>query len=389
MTILAIETSCDETAVSILDCHGPTQFPKFKALGNALYSQVKLHRKYGGVYPNLAKREHAKNLIPLLEEVLKEAKFFKPTKSSKKPTAKIEKILEREPELLKNLLKLVTKIEKPPIDAIAVTFGPGLEPTLWVGVNFAEALGVIWNLPVIPVNHMEGHFVSVLYNSKLRTPVRYPAIALLISGGHTQLVLSEKPLKYKIIGETRDDAVGEAYDKVARMLSLPYPGGPQIYKLAQEMRSKRAESKYLLPRPMLNSDNFDFSFSGLKTAVLYTLRKEKKITSTIKKHIARAFEDAVTDVLIEKTRKAVEKFRPKSLIVAGGVIANEEICRAFESLAKKTGVKLYIPEKKLSTDNSIMIAMAGYIHIKNKPSLLRSPRNRKMRIMASGNAELH
>src|SRR3989344_1760152 len=229
MIILSIETSCDETAVSLLQISGSPTSPKIKILGNALYSQVKIHEKYGGVYPNLAKREHQKNLIPLLKKVLKESGSFEPTTRNQRPTNKLQKILEREAELLEQFLNFVLKIKKPRIDAIAVTEGPGLEPALWVGINFARALGEVWNVPVVPVNHMEGHFMSVLWTDiadqrrknadkrrKKKRRINYPVLALLISGGHTELVYSKIPHKYRILGETRDDAVGEAFDKVAR-----------------------------------------------------------------------------------------------------------------------------------------------------------------------------
>lgn len=386
MIILSIETSCDETAVSIIEAKGSNSNPSFKILGNALYSQAKLHEKYGGVFPNLAKREHAKNLIPLFKKVLEEAGFLSTQKKAKKNNIKkIKKILEREPELSKNFVNFIPKIEKPPIDLIAVTYGPGLEPALWVGINFAKSLAHFWNIPVVPVNHMEGHIVSVLLgrNTKKRK-IEFPAIALLISGGHTQIVYAQKPLKYKIVGDTKDDAVGEAYDKVARMLGLPYPGGPQIAKLAKESRNKKQKTKFILPRPMINSGDFNFSFSGLKTSVLYALQKEKRITNTTKKQMARAFEDAVLDVLSSKTQKAIETFKPKTLVVAGGVIANEEIRKAMKNLSKiNSKLEILFPENNLSTDNSLMIGIAGYLH--NKDSLEKAEINK---IRADGNAKV-
>src|SRR3989344_2222915 len=375
MIILSIETSCDETAISVVEAKGSAESPGFSILGNACFSQIKIHKEYGGVYPNLAKREHQKNLVPLLIEVLKESKFFKlETKDEKLPT-EIEKILEREPELLRQFKEFIPTIEKPPIDLIAVTTGPGLEPTLWVGVNFAKSLSRVWNIPIEPTNHMEGHIASVLLNRSDESGIKnnesrinYPALALLISGGHTQLVLIEKPLKYKILGETRDDAAGEAYDKVARMLGLSYPGGPEISRLAKEDREKRQEANvWRLPRPMIHTDDYDFSFSGLKTAVLYRLRDAKKITNSQKKEIAREFDDAVTEVLIRKTERALRNYDIKTLIVAGGVAANPNIRESFAVLEKTfSGLSVLFPTIKLSTDNSIMIAMAAFLRISSK-----------------------
>lgn len=392
MKILSIETSCDETAISIIDAKGSILKPKFKVLGNSLYSQVALHAQYGGVMPNLAKREHGRNLIPLLEKSLREARLLKVQKikylgvghPSTKPTIQmVQKILNRESELLEQFLVFIPTIQIPKIDAIAVTFGPGLEPALWVGISFAEALGKAWNLPVVPVNHMEGHVVSPMFDSK--SPLSYPAIALLISGGHTELVHIKTPLSYKTIGKTRDDALGEAYDKVARMLGLPYPGGPEVSKLASEKReSGYTKIKWSLPRPMLYTKDFDFSFSGLKTSVLYKIRDHKKLTQGDRAELAKEFEDAVTDVIITKTSNAIEKFNPKSLVIGGGVIANPHIRKAFQVLAKEKKISLHIPEFKLATDNSIMIGMAGYLRIIKSPSILKS----KKRITAEGNAFL-
>jgi N6-L-threonylcarbamoyladenine synthase len=404
MKILGIETSCDETAVCVLEAERGPAKPVFKVLGNALYSQVKTHAEYGGVFPSLAKREHAKNLVPLFKKSLQESdllkKNSKPTGSFEEtPWPSVKKILEREPELFEALKKLVQEIQKPDIDLIAVTNGPGLEPALWVGINFAMALREIWNIPVMPTNHMEGHIASVLLktgNKQLTTDnkkissgfVEFPALALLISGGHTQLVLAKDWLEYEILGETRDDAVGEAFDKVARILGLSYPGGPEISKLAKEARQKKLvgqdgkhqtgasrpipnepDSKIKLPRPMLKSDDYDFSFSGLKTAVLYAVKKIPELTSAIKAEIAEEFENAVTEVLLAKTKKALGTKTPeaigiKTLILGGGVTANAFIRESFQKMVQKEfpGTKLLIPTIDLSTDNAVMIAMAGYLN---------------------------
>jgi len=378
MIILGIETSCDETAVCLIE----TNDKSVKIIGNQLYSQIALHTQYGGVFPMMAKREHAKNLVPLLQKCLEESKFFKLKVENQKlkvlTEEKIEmvkQILSRENDLFDDLMKLAEKIEKPQIDAIAVTNGPGLEPALWVGVCFAKALSKLWDIPVFPTNHMEGHIlVSELKpkneNAEKTTEYTinqtdYPAIALLISGGHTQLVLVENSLEYKIIGSTRDDAIGEAYDKVARILGLPYPGGPQISKLAEKERQEFPNKipPFPLPRPMIHSHNFDFSFSGIKTAVLYTTQKIEKITDSVKQEIAKEFEDAVVEVIIKKTSEAVEKYNAKEIIIGGGVSANKKIRKDFEELANNIGIKLSVPEISASTDNAFMIALAGYVNI--------------------------
>jgi N6-L-threonylcarbamoyladenine synthase len=341
MKILGIETSCDETAISVVEGEGGLESPFFKVLGSALVSQMKLHAEYGGVYPNLAKREHIKNLPHVLASALKNADMT---------------------------------MEK--IDAIAVTVGPGLEPALWTGINFAEELSQKWSLPLIPTNHMEGHIASVLLDS---SGINFPAVALLISGGHTELVLLKNWSEKEIVGETKDDAVGEAFDKVARMLGLPYPGGPQISALAEKARNSKIESGPVkLPRPMINSKDLHFSFSGLKTAVLYYIRKIGEVSEDQKIEIAREFEDAVIDVLIEKSREAIAKFNPETFIIGGGVIANNAIREAFASLGEETGVMIKIPPSELTTDNATMIAMAGYLSRLSKTET-------KFEIKAKGN----
>ena len=392
MKILAIETSCDETAVSILEAEGDFGDAKFKILADNLISQVDIHKKYGGVFPSLAKREHSKNLIPLLTKTLKESRLEKPLGSQQierfclSIQKQVETILERESELLKLFLKYIPTIKVPEIDAIAVTQGPGLEPALWVGINFAKALSLVWNKPLIPVNHMEGHLVASLLKSKVKSQkskvIQFPIIGLLISGGHTELVLIKDWLRYEKIGQTKDDAVGEAFDKVARMLNLSYPGGPEISKLAEIERkkplggstSKWKEIEIKLPRPMLNTDDFDFSFSGLKTAVLYLIKKLKEenkwedLPIEIKQKIALEFENAVIEVLLKKTQKALEKYNAKTLILGGGVIANKQIRHAFQSLGGSTSkLKVLMPEIEFATDNAVMIGVAGYFRFLANP----------------------
>ena len=391
MKILSIETSCDETGISILEGKNLKEKISLKVLANSLSSQIKIHAPYGGVYPMLAKREHIKNLPILLEKVLKKVEIKSPQSGS-------------------------VAIWRPnrQVDLIAVTSGPGLEPALWTGIVFAKELAQKWNIPLIPVNHMEGHIFSVFGKTKgeFKVPllrgakggvdIDFPILSLLISGGHTELVLVKDFGKYQVIGETLDDAAGEAFDKVARMLGLPYPGGPEISKLAEIERKKTIpllrggakrqviqilkslqtrrggkkstspgipgtpqKENFSLPRPMLYSKNFDFSFSGLKTAVLYLIQKIAPLNEEIKGKIAMEFENAVVETLIYKTKKAIEKYKVKTLIVAGGVSANKYLRKEIKKNIDKK-IKILFPDKKLTTDNSIMIGIAGYLEfIKN------------------------
>ncbi|MEA2701414.1 MAG: hypothetical protein QOE22_123 [Candidatus Parcubacteria bacterium] len=368
MRILAIETSCDETAVAIVEGSDAGNGTRFKVLGNALLSQIEVHREYGGVYPMLAKREHAKNLVPLLAAALEEAELLHEDAqvTHEDTQVAIGELLEREGDLASDLLAFLKECEPPEFDAIAVTAGPGLEPALWVGVNFAKALALAWNKPLVAVNHMEGHLLSALLqeggeNEYLLPQFIHPLLGLLISGGHTELVATTEWLSYRLIGQTRDDAVGEAFDKVARMLGLPYPGGPEISKLAEKARERGGGNPFTLPRPMIKDDNCDFSFSGLKTAVLY-LVKGKELSETDKEDMALAFEDAVADVLYVKTLRAIEETDAKSLAIGGGVSANAYIKRVFrERLAQDCpDISLFIPPAFLTGDNAIMIALPGY-----------------------------
>ncbi|KND48824.1 MAG: O-sialoglycoprotein endopeptidase [Parcubacteria bacterium C7867-005] len=385
MKILAIETSCDETAIAILEAEGGLKSPEFKVLGNTLVSQIDLHKEFGGVYPNLARREHAKNLVPILLTTLRQA--FGESKYGLKPTQemieKIEKILTKEPDLYKLFSKEILEIDKPNIDSIAVTTGPGLEPALWVGIVFAEALGVLWDLPVYPVNHMEGHIYSPLLN--LKEKLVFPALALLVSGGHTELVYIKNFGEYKIVGKTRDDAVGEAFDKVARLLDLPYPGGPKVSALAELHRSKNLVPTFSLPRPMINSKDLDFSFSGLKTSVLYKL-KETGVNENIREEMSHEFEDSAVEVLISKTEQALEKYDTKTLIVAGGVSQNIHLQRELHKLADKfSGLDLLLPEKSLTTDNAVMIGISAYIQISGGKVINKLSTGNPERLKANGN----
>lgn len=396
MRILAIETSCDETGIAVIETTGAlgaiSPRAQIKVLADVLISQANIHAEYGGVFPALARREHAKNMMPLIIKALSEADLLRPHQSVRILHAKeketLEKIFYKETELFEAFKTALLDISVPDIDAIAVTSGPGLEPALWVGINTAEALGALWGIPVIPVNHMEGHIVASLLAHKgttdgkknfALTSLHYPALALLISGGHTELVLMARAGTYEVLGQTRDDAVGEAFDKVARMLGLAYPGGPEISKIAETAPhgKKLAEP---LPRPMLNSKNFDFSFSGLKTSVLYAIKKIPSLTHEMKALIAKDFEDSVTEVLVAKTIAAAKKHNVYEIILGGGVSANKKIRAAFINAVRRelSGVTLFLPDQKLSTDNGLMIGVAG---------LLRSSKVAK-KIIAEGRLRL-
>lgn len=402
MKILAIETSCDETAIAIVEATGDEKRAQFSVLGNALLSQIEVHKEYGGVFPAVAKREHAKNLMPLLRAALEEAELLKEdTQSVPQETHDaVAKLLEREPGLDEAFLEFISENEPADVDAIAVTAGPGLEPALWVGINFAKALALAWDKPLVAVNHMEGHVLSALVTEKdgvlTITDVRLPALALLISGGHTELVLMKEWLTYALVGQTRDDAVGEAYDKVARMMGLPYPGGPEISKLAESLRSvevgpsqvggsSASGEVFNLPRPMLHDDTCDFSFSGLKTAVLYLLKNRSELTDDEKAQLAYAFENAVAEVLWKKTARALEQTEAKTLVIGGGVSANTNIRRVFtEKIAEeRPDVSLRIPSAALTTDNAIMIALAGFYRALRKeianPETLTANGNRSLK----------
>lgn len=374
MRILAIETSCDETGISILETKESKKSLSFKVLATTLASQIEIHREYGGVYPMLAKREHIKNLPILLNKVLKKSNLDTKTNRSSNTSTEV--------------------FRKKPVDLVVVTSGPGLEPALWTGIVFARELSQKWNVPLIPVNHMEGHILSPFgknsgdFKIPLNTDkeLTFPILSLLVSGGHTELVLIKDWGKYKVIGETVDDAAGEAYDKVARMLNLEYPGGPEISKLAEKLRrsinfkTDGPSSSFKLPRPMIYTKDFNFSFSGLKTAVLYLIRDLRKENPDIlnndkdgqnetKSAIALEFENAVVETLVHKTKKAILKYKTKNLIIAGGVSANKHLKNEMNKMLKKLDfeTKVFFPTKELTGDNSIMIGMAGYMkYTKNK-----------------------
>jgi N6-L-threonylcarbamoyladenine synthase len=401
MKVLAIETSCDETAVAVIEgTAGSGTGATFTVLGNALLSQIDIHKEYGGVYPMIAKREHAKHINSLTYKALNDAQLLDEDAQAIPPETykQVADLLVREEGVATGLLTWNETLNPPDIDAIAVTAGPGLEPALWVGVNYAKALSLLWNKPLISVNHMEGHICAALANidgthqqlngttaQDLSIPnIQLPLLSLLISGGHTELVLSKQWGSFELIGATRDDAVGEAFDKVARMLGLPYPGGPEVSKLAEYTREIGRESEYKLPRPMIHEKHCDFSFSGLKTSVLYKV-KDQDLSQAQKEDIAREFEDAVGDVLYARTKRALEDTGAKTLALGGGVSANTHIQRTFrERLAADfPDVTLAIPAPALTTDNAIMIGLAGFYHAVQKDfadaETLRADGNRKLR----------
>lgn len=372
MRILGIETSCDETAVCLLEGTGAFD-PTFTATlhGNALFSQAALHAPYGGVFPNLAKREHQKNLVPLLTECLLQAHELHPTTTEQKVETLVGEILVREDELLKQTVSFLRSHTPPQIDAIAVTHGPGLEPALWPGINFARALSVAWNVPLVPVNHMEGHIVASLIETRdkkiaMKEKIQFPAVALLVSGGHTELQLVRGFAEYQLLGQTRDDAAGEAFDKVARLMELPYPGGPEISRLAQNCREQKLPPTVTLPRPMLDSGDYDFSFSGLKTAARKVVESHQPLTETTRTVIACEVENAIVETLVTKTLRAVEEHGAGTIVVGGGVAANTYLQHEFARTTDETGVIVLFPSKEMATDNAVMIALVGLFRAERK-----------------------
>jgi len=360
MRILSIETSCDETAIALLKAVGDFPNATYTVLAHALFSQIDIHKEYGGVFPAVAKREHARTLVPMLQKIVTDSDLSTTArKLTDDEKAGLNKILEREFDLAQALTIFIESVGIPEVDLISVTQGPGLEPALWVGINFAKALSIITDVPVIPINHMEGHIISSVFDGAKLADVQFPAISLLISGGHTELILMESWEKRVKIGATRDDAIGEAFDKTARMLGFSYPGGPEISLRAARARDEQIPIPFALPRPMLNTDDFDFSFSGIKTAVRYGIEKITLDDDT-RAGVAREFEDAVTTVLIKKTLTAIEKYNACSLIIGGGVIANKYIRSEFERAIHETDATLYVPHTALATDNAIMIALAAH-----------------------------
>jgi len=338
MYILGIETSCDETAASIIKTDKKTG--RFQVLSNIISSQIEIHKKYGGVVPEVAAREHVLNILPVINEVLSKA-----------------------------------KITSNKLDLIGVTKGPGLITSLITGVETVRALAYAWQKPIMEINHIDGHIYANFINPK--TKINYPAMILTVSGGHTNLVKMEKSGKIKIMGETRDDAAGEAYDKGAKMLGLGYPGGPIIAQYADEYKTDRIKNPNTkqnkhriaikLPRPMINSTDLDFSFSGLKTALLYQLQKDKNWHQRLAEYCYE-YQQAIIDILIAKTIKAAQKVRAKTIMLSGGVSANNEL-RAQMTNAVKTRLpktNFLVPAREYTTDNAAMIAAATFYKLKHR-----------------------
>lgn len=310
--IMGIETSCDETAVAIIK-NGR------EIAANVVASQIESHKRFGGVVPEIASRHHVEQMTIVIEEALKEA-----------------------------------NITIPELDAIAVTEGPGLVGALLIGVNAAKALAFAHNIPLVPVHHIAGH----IYANRLVTELTFPLLSLVVSGGHTELVYMKEQGHFEVIGETRDDAAGEAYDKVARTLKLPYPGGPHIDRLAQD-----GSDTLKLPRAWLEEGSYDFSFSGLKSAVINTVHNAEQRGEIIApEDLAASFQESVIEVLVKKTLNATAEYKVKQVLLAGGVAANKGLRKALEeAFAHKAGIELVIPPINLCTDNAAMIAAAGSI----------------------------
>jgi len=308
MLILGIDTSCDDTAAAIVE-------DGRRIISNIISSQHEIHKKYGGIVPELASRRHVEMIWPVVDEAIKNA-----------------------------------EVPHTQISAIAATIGPGLIGSLLVGVCFAKSLSFTWNIPLIGINHLEGHIWSIF----LEKEPAFPFLSLIVSGGHTSLYRVNGPGDYKELGRTRDDAAGEAYDKVAKLLGLGYPGGPEIEKLSANGNPQGIS----FPRADLGN-TFDFSFSGLKTAVLYYLRKNPQAS---KEDIAASFQEAVIDVLVNTTLRATKKENIKRIVLSGGVSANNALRMAFDNMAKKEGLEIYYPSKALCTDNAAMIAAAAHHH---------------------------
>lgn len=324
MRILGIETSCDDTAIGIVSYAKK----KFTLEARVTASQILTHRKYGGVVPEVAAREHALTILPTLAGAMKQA-----------------------------------KVNWKDIDALAVTGGPGLNTALLVGVETARTLSYVLKKPVVRVNHIEGHVVSSLASADIHN-IQFPAVALIVSGGHTELILVKNLGQYRLLGRTLDDAVGEAFDKVAKILHLPYPGGPEIARRAALGNAKA----FSFPRSFLKQDSFDFSYSGLKTSVLYEVQKHKKITPTLVNDIAASFQEAALEPLIVKTRLALEKTGAKTLLLGGGVAANTALRIKLQHMIEKNlpDVHFVPPALELCMDNGVMIAMAGLLRAQKK-----------------------
>ncbi|MDC1299199.1 tRNA (adenosine(37)-N6)-threonylcarbamoyltransferase complex transferase subunit TsaD [Pseudomonadales bacterium] len=312
MRVLGIETSCDETGIALYD-------DSLGLMADLLYSQIDVHKAYGGVVPELASRDHIRKCLPMIDQILAQ-----------------------------------TETKPDQIDAIAYTEGPGLIGALLVGASIAKSLALAWNIPAIGIHHMEGHLQATQLTEK---PTQYPFVALLVSGGHTQLMACSQPGEYEILGESMDDAAGEAFDKVAKMLGLGYPGGPQVAALA----THGAKGRFHFPRPMTQKPGLNFSFSGLKTHTMNTLRALKDPSDQDRADIARAFEDAVVETIKIKCTRALAQTGYPTLVLAGGVSANTSLRASLQALSQTLQVEVSYPDLKFCTDNGAMIAIAGLL----------------------------
>jgi N6-L-threonylcarbamoyladenine synthase len=392
MIILGIETSCDETAASVVEGKGDS----VKVLSNVVSSQIEIHKKYNGVVPEIAAREHILNILPVINEALKKGGIKTPRPRG--ASTPLERGFSK-------------------IDAIAVTVGPGLITSLLVGVETARTLSYVWKIPLVAINHIEGHIYANFITSPLPAvalakaghpspykeegEIKFPALILTVSGGHTMLVLMKSHGKFQTIGETRDDAAGEAFDKAAKLMKLGYPGGPIVSKMAAEFKTSPlsavalakagqpspyqgegggtpspsqgegwdevnfAADKIVLPRPMLHDPNFDFSFSGLKTALLYKIQKDKNWQNRVPEY-CHEFERAVVETLVGKAIKASKKYKAKTMMLSGGVSANLVLREEFQNAAAKLSIACHIPPMEYTTDNAAMIAATGYFRAKKK-----------------------
>lgn len=321
MKTLGIETSCDETAIAVYDSKNGLE-------GESVFSQIDLHASYGGVVPELASRDHCQKIITVLEEA-------------------------------------TSKIDLESIDQIAYTAGPGLTGALLIGENFAQGLSFSLGVPLIPVNHLEGHLMA----TKIEFPnIGYPFLCLLVSGGHSMIIDVKDFESYSLLGQSVDDAIGEAFDKVGKLLGLPYPGGPHIEKLAL----KGSKNKYNFPRPMLNSGDLNLSFSGLKTAVLYQVQKIQDLNDEAKADIAASFQNAAIEILVAKIKQAIIQTGHKSIVISGGVAANNALRNEIKSLEDEFNCSVFYPSMKHCTDNAAMIAYLGSLKSVDKNQIKKS-----------------
>ena len=337
MKVLSIESSCDETSIAVIEKKGS----QINVLSNITATSLSIHAKTGGIIPENAAREQVKYIIPVLLEALLISKKIS-TKS-------------------KTDFKKANEILKDSIDAIAVTYGPGLIGSLLVGVETAKTLSYIFDKPLVPVNHLLAHIYANYINRK-EEEILFPFIGLIVSGGHTDILLFRSNTDYKWLGGTRDDAAGEAFDKIGRLLNLNYPAGPEIESRANKILKTSIKFK----SPILNEDNFDFSFSGLKSEVLRFVQKNPEMTDNLKNEICKASQKAIVDVIIKKTMKAAEKFSVKSILVGGGVSANEKFREELENRSMDFGIKTLFPEKQYSTDNGAMIGAYTILNLQPK-----------------------